>query len=182
MVDKQSAHPHIFTSSHRIFLIGMMGSGKTYWAEKLKKKFKVPAYDLDSLVEMMEEKSISEMFIEDGEEHFRKAEAKMLRMFKEKKQFILSCGGGTPCFNDNMNWMNKNGITVWIDESLDVLVSRLIPEKEHRPLIKDLDDNQLEKFLSEKLKEREPYYSQATHRFTGKDLDEKSFSKIIQNA
>ena len=166
----------------KLFLIGMMGSGKTYWAEKLKKKFKVAAYDLDSLVEMMEEKTISEMFSEDGEEYFRKAEAKMLRMFKEKKQFILSCGGGTPCFDDNMSWMNKNGITIWIDEPTDVLVSRLTSQKEHRPLIKDLSDDELEKFLVDKLKERESYYGQATHRLSGKDLDEKSFSKIIQNA
>ena len=166
----------------KLFLLGMMGSGKTYWAEKLKKKLKVKTYDLDSLVEMMEEKSIPELFAEDGEEYFRKAEAKMLRMFQEKEQFILSCGGGTPCFNDNMTWMNKNGITVWIDEPVDVLVLRLITEKEHRPLIKDLSDNELEKFLAQKLKERSPYYSQATYRLSGKDLDEKSFFKIIQHA
>jgi shikimate kinase len=178
-----SANLHISKSAHpRIFLIGMMGAGKTFWAEKLKKKFKITSYDLDSLVEMMEEKTIAEMFAEDGEEYFRKAEAKMLHMFKEKKQFILSCGGGTPCFNDNMLWMNENGITVWIDEPLDVLVSRLITEKDHRPLIKDLSDGELEKFLAEKLKERNPYYSQATHRLTGKDLNEKSFFKIIQHA
>jgi shikimate kinase len=83
--------------SRKIFLLGMMGAGKTFWAEKLKKKLKIPAYDLDSLVEMMEEKTIAEMFAEDGEDFFRKAEAKMLRMFKEKKSFILSTGGGTPC-------------------------------------------------------------------------------------
>src|SRR3954452_23429633 len=79
------------TTQHKIFLIGMMGAGKTFWAEKLKKRLKVPAYDLDALIEMMEEKSIQEIFAEDGEEHFRKAEAKMLRLFSEKKQFIVSC-------------------------------------------------------------------------------------------
>src|SRR5215210_6739890 len=91
----------------KIFLIGMMGSGKTYWAEKLKKNLKIPAYDLDSLIEMMEEKTVSEIFEEDGEEYFRKSESKMLHLFAEKKHYILSCGGGTACYNDNMKWMNK---------------------------------------------------------------------------
>src|SRR3954466_2665456 len=126
------------TTAPKIFLIGMMGSGKSYWAEKLKKKLKVPAYDLDALIEMMEEKSVQEIFAEDGEEYFRKAEAKMLRLFAEKKQFILSCGGGTACYNDNMKWMNKQGITIWIDEPVEVLSERLSKEKSHRPLIKDL--------------------------------------------
>lgn len=173
-------HPHIRTSAHpRIFLLGMMGAGKTYWAEKLKKKLKIPAYDLDTLVEMMEEKTITEMFEEDGEEYFRKAEAKMLRLFKEKKNFILSCGGGTPCFNDNMQWMNKNGITVWIDEPVEILAQRLTTEKDKRPLIKNLSDGDLVKFLNGKLTERKPFYSLAAHHLTGIDLNETAFSKII---
>jgi shikimate kinase len=164
----------------KLFLIGMMGSGKTYWAERLKKKFKIPAYDLDSLVEMMEEKTIPEMFAEDGEDFFRKAESKMLRMFKEKKQFILSCGGGTPCFNDNINWMNKNGTTVWIDEPVDVLAARLSIEKLHRPLIKDLEDEDLKTYLKNKLAEREEFYKQATYRLNANQLNEDGFSKIMK--
>src|SRR3954454_1788630 len=104
----------------KVFLVGMMGSGKSYWAQKLKKKLKVPAYDLDALIEMMEEKTVGEIFEEDGEEYFRKAEAKMLRLFSEKKQFILSCGGGTACYNDNMEWMNKQGITIWLNEPVEI--------------------------------------------------------------
>ena len=152
------------TPTLKIFLIGMMGSGKTYWAEKLKKKLKVPAYDLDNLVEIMEERTIAEMFAEDGEEYFRKEESKMLRLFKEKKSFILSCGGGTACYGDNMQWMNKNGITIWLDEPVDVLIERLQNEKEHRPLIKNLDDDQLKDFLNKKIEERKEYYGQASYR------------------
>jgi shikimate kinase len=129
---------------------------------------------------MMEEKSISEMFAEDGEEFFRKSESKMLRMFKEKKQFILSCGGGTPCFNDNMSWMNKNGNTIWIDEPVDVLAERLSVEKLHRPLIKDLAEEDLKEYLEKKLAEREEFYKQANYRFSGNDLTEDGFSKIIK--
>src|SRR4051812_31278223 len=138
----------------KLFLIGMMGSGKSYWAEKLKRKLKVPAYDLDSLVEMMEEKTVAEIFEEDGEEYFRKAEARMLRLFAEKKQFILSCGGGTACYHDNMKWMNKQGITLWLDEPVETLVERLFKERNHRPLIKNLDDTSLKTFLNKKLQER----------------------------
>jgi shikimate kinase len=164
----------------RIFLIGMMGSGKSFWAEKLKKKLKVPAYDLDNMVEIMQEKTIAEMFAEEGEEYFRKEEAKMLRLFKEKKNFILSCGGGTACFNDNMAWMNKNGVTVFLNEPIDVLVERLQKEKEHRPLIKDLNDGELKDFLVRKLGERAAYYKQATYTLDGTKLTEASFVKILK--
>jgi shikimate kinase len=163
----------------KIFLIGMMGSGKSYWADKLKKKLKVAAYDLDSLVEMMEEKSIKEIFEEDGEEYFRKAEAKMLRLFSEKKQFIVSCGGGTACYNDNMKWMNKHGITVWIDEPVETLCERLSKEKFHRPLIKDLDDQSLKSFLKKQLEERTAFYDQCAYRLNSKELSETTFLKII---
>jgi shikimate kinase len=164
----------------KIFLIGMMGSGKTYWADKLKKKFKVPAYDLDALIEMMEEKSVKEIFEEDGEDYFRKAEAKMLRLFSEKKQFILSCGGGTACYNDNIKWMNKQGITIWIDEPVQTLTERLSKEKSHRPLIKDLDDEALSSFLEKKLEERFAFYDQSAYRLTGEELSENTFVKILK--
>jgi len=167
-------------SKTKIFLIGMMGSGKSYGAEKLNKKLKLPAYDLDSLVEMMEEKTIAEIFAEDGEESFRKAEAKMLRLFAEKKQFILSCGGGTPCYKDNINWMNKQGITVWIDEPIETLAQRLSKEKAHRPLIKDLSDDELSNFLENKLQERAEFYNQSTYRLTADKLTESTFTKIIK--
>jgi shikimate kinase len=158
-----------------------MGSGKSFWAEKLKKKLKVPAYDLDSLIEMMEERSIKEIFEEDGEEYFRKAEAKMLRLFSEKKQFILSCGGGTACYNDNMKWMNKNGITIWIDEPIETLSDRLSKEKSHRPLIKDLDDEGLNNFLQKNLQERSVFYDQSAYRLNGEKLSESAFTKIIKD-
>ncbi len=164
----------------KIFLIGMMGSGKTYWAEKLKKKLKIPAYDLDALVEMMEEKTVAEIFEEDGEEYFRKAETKMLRLFAEKKQFILSCGGGTPCCNDNMQWMNKQGITIWLDEPVEVLCQRLLKEKSHRPLIKNLDNNALKDFFSTKLEERTACYSQSAYRLNEENLTEDTFIKIVK--
>lgn len=164
----------------KIFLIGMMGSGKSHWCKKLAKKLKCGAYDLDFLIETYEDQTISEIFGQFGETYFRKAEGKILRWFGEKKSYVVATGGGTPCFLNNMQWMNKNGITIWIDEAVDVLVERLKPEKNHRPLIKDLTDEELKEFLNAKMKEREPFYSQAIYRLQNNKISDQSFAQIIK--
>jgi shikimate kinase len=158
----------------------MMGSGKSYWAERLKMKFKVACYDLDTIVEMMEERTIAEIFEEDGEDGFRKLETKMLKLFSEKKQFILSVGGGTPCFNDNMKWMNKTGVTIWLDEPIEKLAQRLVKEKDHRPLIKNIPDDALVNFLLNKREERMEFYSQSAFTLVGDDITEVTFKKILE--
>lgn len=164
----------------KIFLVGMMGSGKSYWTKFLSKKIKTGGYDLDYLIESNEEKTIAEIFAEDGEEYFRKQEAKILRWFKEKKGFVLGTGGGTPCFSDNMDWMNKHGLTIFIDAPIEQLVERLKPEKDHRPLIKNLSDDALFRFLTDKRKERLAFYQQAKIHLTGDDINERNFIKIIK--
>src|ERR1700755_1267278 len=93
------------TDRMKIFIIGLMGAGKTYRTKKLAKKLKTGGYDLDFLIESHEERSIAEIFAEDGEDYFRKTEAKVLRWFNEKKMFVLATGGGTPCHLDNMHLM-----------------------------------------------------------------------------
>jgi shikimate kinase len=166
-------------AAEKIFLIGMMGSGKSYWAKKIAKWNKCVGYDLDDLIVMNEEKSIPEIFSEDGEDAFRKTEAKILRWFKEKKKFVIATGGGTPCFHDNMNWMKKEGVVIWLDESIEVLVSRLTAEKAQRPLIANLDENGIAKFLQEKLVERNPIYQQANYRLTSDEIKEANLKKLI---
>ena len=158
----------------------MMGSGKSYCAKKIAKKLKLAAYDLDNLVEMTEDLTIAEIFEEEGEEYFRKLEAKILRWFGEKKNFVLATGGGTPCFHKNIDWMNENGITIWLNEPIDVLVERLKPEKNHRPLISELSDEELGSFLTNKLAERTSFYSQAKHTVEFSSIKEKDFFKLIQ--
>lgn len=166
----------------KIFLIGMMGSGKSYWKQELSKHFKTGGYDLDFIIETNEEKTIAEIFQEDGEAYFRKTEAKLLRWFGEKKSFILATGGGTPCYHDNMKWMNQQGITIWIDESVEVLVARLLHEKDHRPLLANLNEDAMKTFLSNKLAERESFYSKASYHLQGKDINLSMLKKIIKNA
>ncbi|MFM2440007.1 MAG: hypothetical protein RLZ16_1006 [Bacteroidota bacterium] len=166
-------------AAEKIFLIGMMGSGKSYWAKKIAKWNKCVGYDLDDLIEMNEEKSIPEIFSEDGEDAFRKTEAKMLRWFKEKKKFVIATGGGTPCFHDNMHWMKKEGVVIWLDESIEILVSRLTAQKAQRPLIANLDDNEIAKFIQEKLVERNPIYQQANYRLSSDEIKEANLKKLI---
>jgi shikimate kinase len=164
----------------KLFLLGMMGTGKSHWAKKLSRKLACGGYDLDQLIESHEEKTIAELFAEEGEPYFRKSEAKILRWFAEKKTFVLATGGGTPCFHENMNWMNKQGITVWIDEPVNILVERLLPEKEHRPLIRNLTNNELHDFLSGKLAERADFYGQSTYHLQGDAISDAGFAKIIK--
>jgi shikimate kinase len=166
-------------AAEKIFLIGMMGSGKTFWTKKIAKWIKSAGYDLDDLIEMTEEKSISEIFEEDGGDQFRKVEAKILRWFKEKKKYVLAAGGGTPCFQDNMAWMKKEGIVIWLDESVEVLVERLSAEKAHRPLIASLSNNEIADFIQKKLVERHAYYQQANYRLTSNQISEAGLKKII---
>jgi shikimate kinase len=163
-------------AAEKIFLIGLMGSGKSYWSKKMSKS---AGYDLDALIEMNEEKTIAEIFAEDGEESFRKTETKLLKWFKEKKKYVLATGGGTPCFNENIQWMKKEGIVIWLDESLEVLVQRLIKEKEHRPLIAKLNEQQLATFLEEQLTNRFSFYQQANYRVSAEQITESELKKII---
>ena len=167
-------------SADKIFLIGMMGSGKTFWTKKIAKWIKSAGYDLDDLIEMTEEKTISEIFEEDGEDYFRKLEAKILRWFTEKKKYVLAAGGGTPCYHENINWMKKEGMVIWLDESVEVLVQRLAAEKAHRPLIAHLSNEEIAQFIQQKLVERHAYYQQANYRLTSDQITEAGLKKLIQ--
>ncbi|OYW82100.1 MAG: hypothetical protein B7Y37_00690 [Sphingobacteriia bacterium 28-36-52] len=164
----------------KIFLIGMMGSGKSFWKQRLSAKLKTGGYDLDGIIESVEEKSIAELFEEEGEISFRKTEAKLLRWFGEKKSFVLATGGGTPCFHQNMEWMNQQGITIWLDEPVEVLVERLLPEIAQRPLLKNLSTQQLQSFIQNKLIERSPFYNQAKKKLSGSEINLKNLIVNLQ--
>ncbi|MDP3393667.1 shikimate kinase [Sediminibacterium sp.] len=164
----------------KIFLIGMMGSGKSFWKQRLSAKLKTGGYDLDGIIESVEEKSVTELFEEEGEIWFRKTEAKLLRWFGEKKSFVLATGGGTPCFHQNMEWMNQQGITIWLDEPVEVLVERLLPEMAQRPLLKNLSTQQLQSFIQNKLTERRPFYNQAKKKLSGSEINLKNLIVNIQ--
>lgn len=162
------------------FITGLMGTGKTYWVKKMAPKFKLSQYDLDTIIETGEKKSIAAIFENHSEHWFRTLEGQYLRGFSQSKNFILATGGGTPCFNNNMEWMNQQGITIWIDEPIDVLSERLEKEKAHRPLIKDLSKAELSDFLIRKLEERIPYYSKAKYHLKGNAISPEAFDSILK--
>lgn len=146
----------------KIFLIGFMGCGKTHWGRLLSQHLHLPFFDLDEKIAEKEGKSINAIFSEQGEEYFRLAEKETLYMLTESHDdFIMACGGGTPCYFNNIDYMNRNGKTIWINCSVNCLHSRLIKEKNKRPLIKDLTSEQLKAFIVKKFGDRRIYYQQA---------------------
>jgi shikimate kinase len=147
----------------KIFLIGFMGSGKTYWGHLLSEKLGIPFFDLDEQIVNHVAKPITEIFAVDGEEHFRMMEKDLLHIISESHEsFVMSCGGGTPCYFNNIEYMKQSGTVVWINTPQQTLFERLIKEKDKRPLIKNLTDDQLKGFISKKYADRKIYYEQAT--------------------
>jgi len=146
----------------KIFLIGFMGSGKTHWGRLLSAKLQLAFLDLDTVIVEKEGRSIPEIFADKGEEYFRYQEKDALEeLANNEESFILSCGGGTPCFFNNIEFMKKSGKVVWLNTSVDVLQSRLLKERKSRPLIREISDEELRRYIIRKLSERKMYYEQA---------------------
>jgi shikimate kinase len=147
----------------KIFLIGFMGSGKSHWGRLLSEKLGIRFFDLDEQVTEHAGRSIPEIFDREGEEQFRLMEKDVLHIIAESHDsFVIACGGGTPCYFNNIEYMNQGGISVWINTPQDVLFERLVKEKAERPLIQELSDDQLKSFISKKFASRKIYYEQAT--------------------
>lgn len=146
----------------RIFLIGFMGSGKTHWGKQVAQRLCLPFYDLDEVITNEEQKTIPDIFAGEGEEYFRSREKEILeKLVDENTNMVLSCGGGTPCFFNNIDFMKKYGTVVWLNTQVDVLMQRLMKEREQRPLLKDISDADLRHYIIRKLNERRMYYEQA---------------------
>ena len=146
----------------KIFLIGFMGSGKTHWGRLLSAKLQLPFRDLDTVIVEKEQKTVAEIFAGKGEEYFRYQEKQTLEeIVAEEESFILSCGGGTPCFFNNIEFMKKSGKVIWLNTSVDVLKERLLKERMSRPLIREINDEELRRYIIRKLSERKMYYQQA---------------------
>ncbi len=138
-----------------------MGSGKSYTGRRLSEALDIPFVDLDNWIETQEGQSIKTIFEKSGEAAFRHIEWEALHQMIEYGQAIIACGGGAPCFFDNMEWMNRHGITVYLQTPVDELCRGLLTEMAHRPLLKGLDEQTLPGFIEEKLALREPYYLQS---------------------
>lgn len=140
-----------------------MGAGKTTIGKALSQDLNIEFYDLDWYIENRMHKTIKQLFDEYGEDGFRQIEHNMLHEVAEFENVIISCGGGTPCFFDNIDYMNQQGETVYLKASPDVLYDHLKMGKTVRPLLLNKTSDEVKVFIKEQLALREPYYSKAKH-------------------
>lgn len=179
-----------------MFLIGFMGSGKSWLSARISERMDIPRYDLDEEIEREQGLSIGEFFREHGEAAFRKLEREALERLCEnilnrisiegpiahRPGAVVSTGGGTPCFGDNMDWMNRNGLTVWLNTPRELILARLSRGRAHRPLIAGLDNEALEAFVSEMLEARKPHYAKARLEWTGGGHETAELVKLLEHA
>ena len=157
----------------RIFLIGYMGAGKTTLGKAFSRELGLTFIDLDWYIEERFHKTVQQLFSERGEQGFRELEQKMLHEVAEFEDVVISAGGGTPCFFDNMDYMNACGDTVFLQVEPEVLFHRLKVAKQQRPLLANKSDEELMNFICEALQKRHPFYSQAKFLFRADELEEK---------
>lgn len=150
-----------FADMTRIILIGFMGAGKTSLGKELSAKLGIPFIDSDSVIEKMEKKTIDEIFNQNGEDFFRSLEAEFVESVGELTDFVLAVGGGLPCHHDLILDLNRLGTTVYLKYSTETLFTRLSKDKDLRPLVNKLEETELQEYIQNLLKERDPIYSRA---------------------
>lgn len=179
-----------------IFLVGFMGSGKSWWGEAISAGAGIPFYDLDAEVENSAGADIGSIFRDRGETYFRLLERKALLELVERIdsrqglnsnmnpdwQAVVATGGGTPCFMDNMKWMNEKGITVWLNPPMEELLERLEKETEKRPLLQGKAGIELSGLIQAKMKEREPFYKMARIEVKNTHIAVAEFLNKLENA
>ena len=157
----------------RIFLTGYMGAGKTTLGKAFARKLNLPFVDLDWYMEERFHKTVGELFVERGEAGFRELEKNMLHEVGAFEDVVISTGGGAPCFFDNMDFMNRNGKTVFLNVHPDVLFRRLRVAKQQRPILQGKTDEELRIFIIEALEKRAPHYGKARYRFDAGQLESR---------
>ena len=162
----------------RVILIGYMGAGKTTVGKALAQELGVPFYDLDWYITNRMRKTIAQIFEERGEEGFRQIERNMLHEVAEFEDVIISCGGGTPCFFDNIDYMNQQAPVVYLKAEPEVLYKHLAMSKNDRPLLRGKSQEELITFITEQLEKRSPYYTKAAYTLDVSLMDDYSKIKI----
>lgn len=157
----------------RIFLIGYMGAGKTTLGKAFSRELGLTFIDLDWYIEERYHKTIPQLFQERTENGFRELEKRMLHEVSEFENVVISTGGGTPCFFDNMKYMSSQGATVFLEVTPEVLFQRLRVAKRQRPLLAEKTDEEIKTFIHQALQERMVYYSQAKYTFKADELENR---------
>lgn len=159
----------------KVIFLGYMGSGKSTIGKQLSKMISSDYLDLDDYISDKENSSVKEVFKSKGEIYFRKKETEYLKLLLEsKKDFVLSLGGGTPCYGNNMDLIAKNATSFYLKASINELYDRLKTRKSERPLIKNIANDDLKEFIAKHLFERSSFYEKANHSLLvdGKSIDE----------
>ena len=162
-----------------VFLTGFMGSGKTFWGNCMAEKTGIPFFDLDAMIEVNEERSVQKVFAESGEDVFRAIEKDTLHACLSLGPAIIATGGGTPCFFDNMDWMNRMGQTIYLKTPASVLAERLKHERAFRPLLANVAEYALEEHIEKLLAQREVFYNQAGIILDQSHSNEPIFEKML---
>jgi shikimate kinase len=166
--------------------MGYMGSGKTLVSKELNILNNFKIFDLDTEISKQNNRSITEIFKEKGEIFFRKTEKEVLeKILSSEKNIILSLGGGTPCYYNNIDSINEKTISVFLKTNVKTLAQRLSSEKDKRPLIQNISNEDLPEFIAKHLFERNPFYNQAkitinTDNLSTKEIAEEILSQIKQ--
>ncbi|AGD98307.1 shikimate kinase [Blattabacterium sp. (Blatta orientalis) str. Tarazona] len=162
----------------KITLIGYMGSGKTSIGKILSRELKLDFYDLDAILVKDQKDSIYNIFQKKGENNFREIEHLMVKKFlKTHQKYILSVGGGTPCYYNNMDLLNKFSKTFYLKTQSYILFKRLYKEKATRPLIAHLSKNELFQFIIQHLSKRIFFYEKSYKKI---EVHGKSEYKIVE--
>ena len=146
----------------RIYLIGFMGSGKSHTGRQLSELTGVRYTDLDQEIEQLAGMSIPEIFAKGGEKDFRQKERQALEGTLAHAKLIVATGGGAPCFFDNIEWMNRHGLCIYLKTAPELLFSRLVKEMDYRPLLRGKSEAELQNYIQAKVKEREAFYLKAS--------------------
>lgn len=157
-----------------IFLIGLPGCGKTTLGRALARRLGIDFYDLDHYIESRFRSTVAEMFASVGEKEFRRRESVMLREVGEMDDVIVACGGGTPCHDDNMAYMNSRGTVAWLQASEPVLMRRIVRAKSRRPMFAACaDEDEMLAKLRDLTERRSADYSAATLLFPSDELEDR---------
>lgn len=165
-----------------IYIIGFMGSGKSTVGRKLASHLNWSFIDLDKKIEEIAGQTIPEIFSQHGEEYFRSVESKTLKSLGSETNTVISTGGGSPCYADNMDHMIESGLTIYLKMTPLQLMKRLIDAKGERPLIKGLKDESLLSFIKEKLAIREKCYERASLIIEGSNLNINAFYQQVRSS
>jgi shikimate kinase len=159
-----------------------MGSGKTTLGKKLANKLNTPFFDLDDEIEKEEGSKIEDIFTSKGEDYFRTIEKELLKSLCQKKDdFVLSIGGGTPCFFNNMELINETGTSIYIKYNAGILTSRLLNTKTVRPLVDGKNEEELKSYIVEMLQKREPFYTQSKFILEKNNIRLEDILELIKN-